>query len=189
MDMMTIATVALAALTAVLAIYTRNLFLEARKTREHETNPNVIITAVHDEDRPTIILLVIRNIGNGLALDIKFRPSREIKLCFGLDEDAPDIDPITDGPLIHGIPSLGPGETRTIDWGQPGGLLHELQHDHITILVEYLNSSKKLLHQECKIDIASFLGTAANPSSQTRTVTALENISKTLQAIRNAHKP
>lgn len=185
MDMMTIATVALAALTAVLAVYTRNLFLEARKTREYQTNPNVIITAAHHNDRPTLITLIIRNIGNGLALDIEFNPSKELKICFGLTEKAARIKPMPDGPLRHGIPSLGPGETRIIDWGQVGGLLHEIGNECVTIDIEYKNASDQKIHQKCKVDVASFIGTAANRSCQKQSADALEQISKTFQHLRD----
>ena len=29
---------------------------------------------------------------------------------------------MSEGPLMNGIPALGPGECRKIDWGQYGGL-------------------------------------------------------------------
>ena len=69
---------ALVLLTGVLARYTWILAQEAQKARESQTQPNVIVTAVHDENRPTIIQLVIRNIGHGLAENVTFKTSRPL---------------------------------------------------------------------------------------------------------------
>src|SRR3989304_6890020 len=64
--------------TAVLALLT---FIYVRLTKrilENQSNPCVIVSVIHDDERPTILQLVIRNVGAGLAKDISFEFSRPI---------------------------------------------------------------------------------------------------------------
>jgi len=170
---------ALVVLTAVLARYTWGLAKEARKTRESQTRPNVIVTAVHDENRPTIIQLVIRNIGHGLATNVTFETSRPLFIAYGLDEETgEEAKPIDRGPFTTGIPALGPGESRIISWGQPGGLLKMLGSSTITITCKYEFEGQLMPPNVCHVDIESFMGTVANDSLELRAVKALETIAK-----------
>jgi len=93
-------------------------YLMLRSQRE----PEVIVYALPDAKRPSIINLVIENVGKGRALDVQFESSRSVpKQAFGF-EDAPVPSVMNDGPLIHGIPAFVAGEKRIITWGQFGGL-------------------------------------------------------------------
>ncbi len=171
------ATIALVCLTALLAYYTKILAVEARKTREQQTEPNVIVTANHDANRPTIILLVIKNIGNGLAQNVKFEMSQPLSVAFGFGGDTDEKSrPIERGPLITGIPSLGPGESRVLFWGQPGGLSKAIGSDVITITCRYECAGKGMPPSVSSIDIESFMGTVADESFELRAVKALESI-------------
>ena len=170
---------ALVLLTGVLARYTWILAKEAQKARESQTQPNVIVTAVHDANRPTIIQLVIRNIGHGLAENVTFKASRPLFVAYGLGEETnAEAKPILRGPFTTGIPALGPGESRIINWGQPGGLLKMLGSSTIAITCKYEFEGLAMPPNVCHVDIESFMGTVSNDSIELRAVNALESIAK-----------
>lgn len=73
-----------------------------------QVDPSVILYATGDPDRPTIINLVVENMGRGLARDIQFTLAEPIpSRAFGV-ADAPMPAEMDSGPLISGIPALGP---------------------------------------------------------------------------------
>lgn len=90
-------------------------------------DPNVIVYAALQEEQPSLILLVIENIGKGVAKNVKFRLSKPLLKTFGIsDAEVEAGTPVTSGPLITGIPSLAPGQRREIIWGQYGGIRRTL---------------------------------------------------------------
>lgn len=132
-----------------------------------QRDPEVVVYALPDTSRPSIINLVIENVGKGVAHDIKFEPSRQIPhRAFGF-EPAPLPEPMIDGPLICGIPSMVPGEKRIITWGQFGGLRKGLGDEVLDIMATYRSlPALRLTSQKHKtssrIDIKSFEGTDAS---------------------------
>lgn len=85
-------------------------------------DPQVIVYAIADEKRPSVINLVIKNIGKGIAYDVAFKSSEPIPAeAFGF-ENAAIPKPMSAGPFVTGIPMLHPDETRVLTWGQYGGL-------------------------------------------------------------------
>jgi len=104
-----------------------------------QVDPEVIVYVVLDRRRPTIILLVIENIGRGAARNVRFTLARPIpKRAFGIKEkDIRPFEPMDDGPLVTGIPFLEPGGKRKLTWGQYGGLNEHLGDDGASITVEY----------------------------------------------------
>jgi hypothetical protein len=170
------ATVILAVLTAVYVIVTARILAT-------QSDPCVVLTVVHDEDRSTILQLVAKNIGAGIAHDIRFEFSRSLPArAFGLSkEDAKNAVTMEDGPLINGIPALGPGETRKIDWGQYGGLLAALGDKPIIATCRFKKSAKEMSPTICPLEVASFAGTVAAETSAARAARELEKISRNLQ--------
>jgi len=149
-------------------------------------DPEVIVYAIADHRRPSIINLVIENIGKGLAFDVKFETNRSIpQRAFGF-ENAPDPKPMDDGPLITGISSLGVGEKRIITWGQFGGLNKGLGDDVLDITATYrscpkLRFTKQKHKTTSRIDIKSFKGTDASDHNwDKKAAEQLENIAKFL---------
>jgi len=168
--------------TAVLALLT---FIYVRLTKrilENQSNPCVIVSVIHDDERPTILQLVIRNVGAGLAKDISFEFSRPIPArAWGVSEnEAKTAEAMTVGPLMEGIPALGPGEQRRIDWGQYGGLTKNLGREPIIIKCKFKNNRKAMLVVECKLDVKSFEGTVAAERPIAKIAGELEKISKDL---------
>ena len=90
-----------------------------------QTDPNVIVYIEPDSKRPTIMLLIIENIGSGVAHEVGFSlPENFPENAFGpAPTGKTEFDKMSDGPLINGISSLPPGGRRVITWGQGGGLL------------------------------------------------------------------
>lgn len=85
-------------------------------------DPQVIVYAVADRKRPSIVNLVIKNIGKGIAHGVMFESSEPIpEKAFGFD-GAKVPDHMRSGPFVTGIPMLHPEELRVLTWGQYGGL-------------------------------------------------------------------
>lgn len=168
--------------TVVLAVLT---FIYVRLTKgilENQSNPCVIVSVIHDDERPSILQLVIKNVGAGLAQDITFELSRPIPArAFGIAEkDVKTVEPMTSGPLIEGVPALGPGEQRRIDWGQYGGLTKNLGAEPVIVKCKFKKNGKVMPTMECKIDVKSFEGTVAVERPSSKMAKELEKISKDL---------
>jgi hypothetical protein len=83
--------------------------------------PKVIVYIKRDPNRPTLLCLVIENIGRDIAENVVFTTSRPIpSKAFGIPGGAAET--MRAGPLVNGIPALGPGAPREIAWGQFDGL-------------------------------------------------------------------
>jgi len=155
-----------------------------------QTDPEVIVYASLDERRPSVVILVIENIGRGLAKNITFASSKPIpQKAFGLGDDAPTPRTMDYGPIINGIPSLGPHSKRIITWGQYGGLKKGIGDEIIDITVTFRSDRMFGLGQHshkvvCPIDIKSFAGTdAADYNWDKKTADHLEKIAKTLENV------
>jgi hypothetical protein len=151
-----------------------------------QRDPEVVVYAVPDPKRPSIINLVLENTGNGVAHGVKFEANRSIPArAFGF-EDAPQPKPMDNGPLIKGVPSLGRGEKRIITWGQYGGLKKGLGDDVLDITATYFSNPlfqiKRQKHKTTsRIDIKSFEGTDA--SDQNWDKKAAEELAKIASAL------
>lgn len=102
------------------------------------TDPVVIVYADPDLKRPSIINLIIKNIGIGAAHSIKFKPSRPLPYeAFGISmpEKMPAMMEV--GPIVTGIPFLAPGQQITLTWGQYGGLDMYIGNNPIQIEIQY----------------------------------------------------
>lgn len=151
-----------------------------------QRDPEVVIYAVPDAQRPTIINLIIENTGKGIAHDVRFECAREIPArAFGF-ENAAVPESMKDGPLINGIPSFGPGEKRIITWGQYGGLKAGLGDEVLDISAIYFSSPplrlKKQKHRTIShVDIRSFEGTDASDRNwEKKQAEQMEKIAKAL---------
>lgn len=104
---------ALIAISSVLISYT---------IYRSSTDPEIIVYAQPDFKRPSIINLIVHNIGKSPALNVNFSPTRPLpENAYGFD-DALLPKEMTDGPLINGIPYIAPNQQFVITWGQYGGL-------------------------------------------------------------------
>jgi hypothetical protein len=148
-----------------------------------QTEPNVVVYVRHDESRRSVIQIVIENIGRGLASDIRFSTSRPIpSRALGLSlEEARSAADMTEGPLIEGIPALGPGDSRKITWGQYGGLHKALGDEIITVKCEYRHGQRHMPRATFQLDVRSFKATDAIESEGARIIGQLERIAAALE--------
>lgn len=150
-----------------------------------QRDPQVVVRAVQDADQPSIMHLIIENTGGSTAENIRFSSNQPIpKEAFGIEKAAGEVRHFDKGPLIHGIPSLTPGERRTLLWGQFGGIKKGLGGESLEIKASFqapfwLNRSKEYLTTSA-IDIESFRGAGYVTSPE---VEQLKNINASLKAI------
>lgn len=168
------------------------------RTYRNQSDPLVIVYATPDYDRPTVINLIIENIGRGVAKNISFDLSDKIPAnAYGISKLEKAAEWMTTGPLISGIPALGPDAKRIITWGQYGGL-HEIFGDKVLEVTAtfYRNgvirsSSLKRLKHTSLLEVSSFGATsAADNNWQRKQATELALIAKQLKAIaRSSSRP
>lgn len=106
------------------------------------SDPEVIIYVEIDPNRPSLINLIIKNIGKGSAKDITFKSSRPIPhRSMGAARAEDNIKLMEYGPLIEGIPYLAPGQQIEFMWGQIGGLKEHLADRPIDIQASFYRGS------------------------------------------------
>lgn len=158
-----------------------------------QAEPKVIVYVRHDFDRPSILLLVIENIGRDIAQDVQFKCSRALPArAFGIARDeAAQAAEMVDGPFVGGIPSLGPGDSRIITWGQYGGLSVALGGKPIQVSYTYKHGRRELTG-EAILEVESYINTDASRRPVLVAAKALEEIasstSKIAQHLCNAER-
>ena len=73
----------LAITTIAYALITNRMLIETRRLRESQTEPNIFITVEPNERARSFLNLVIQNIGQGPAFDLKFKVDPDILLGTG----------------------------------------------------------------------------------------------------------
>lgn len=166
--------------TLVLALLTFVYVRITRKILESQSDPCIIVSVIHDKDRPSILQLVAKNIGNGLAHDISFKFSKPLPhKAWGIEIDKAKIaEEMKYGPFILGIPALGPGEERKVDWGQYGGLLKNIGEQQITATSYFKKNGKKMKPIISYLDVKSFEGTNASETPVAKVAKHIEELSK-----------
>jgi len=157
-----------------------------------QRDPEVIVCAIPDLQRSTIINLIIENTGKGVAQNVRFECSRNIPArAFGF-ENASEPKTMTDGPLIHGIPSFGAGEKRIITWGQYGGLKKGLGDEVLDVTAIYFSKPPLRIGRQkhkttSRIDLRSFEGTDASERNWEKKIAEqLEKIANALSQLTDA---
>ena len=161
--------------------------------RSH-VDPAVVVYTAHDERRPSLLIIVIENVGASPAYDVRFDLSRPIPQnawgIEGLQKDE-EVVPMREGPLVDGVPVLGPGDRRVLNWGQYGALEEVLGDEPVKISARF--ESRRSFpwdpteHVSTSVlEVRSFLATDASEPPDLRGVKALEKISKDLSSIRSS---
>ena len=175
---------ALAALisAAFAAGYTYLTYRLVRSQKE----PHVIVYVCDDDSRPTILQIVIANIGGGVAFKICFDLSQPIShRVWDLEtENVPSVSQITEGPLVDGIRSLAPGDSRKIDWGQFPGLFKAIGDSAIAVDCRYEDRTGKLYNESFPLEVRSFKTTNATGSEGQRIIAELRGIKRPLEQSR-----
>ena len=173
------ATACLAVLTLVLAVSTCWMAYESKKMRELNSNPHVIIYPRADKHRTTLMMLELKNIGNGPAYDIKVKTSRELKQCYGWGKTEPKA---VDWKGLELTPMLAPNESRVFGWGQYTGICDEIG-DEAIIAECYFSNGMKEFKSISKLDITSFYYTQDTYSPVEKINKHLEQIEKNMKSI------
>jgi hypothetical protein len=147
--------------------------------------PEVVVYVRHDESRPTLLQIVIENIGRGVAMDVQFNAARPIPAkAWGLDPtNIQSAEVMQSGPLINGIPLLAPGQRRVLAWGQFAGLKKALGLEPLALRCEYKHGRKKMLNADFLLEVDSFERTDAVGNEEYRVLKELERMSKSLDHI------
>lgn len=156
---------------------------ETVRISQASLQPQVIVYAEADESRPSIILLVIENVGRGATRNVRFRYSNNLpNRAFGIEKPASgERSPVMDsGPLKTGIPFLPPGGKRRLTWGQYGGLQAAIGDSHMPVFAQFENLSGETQPEiESLIDIKSFEYTdAVDPDGARQSARHLEKIAR-----------
>jgi hypothetical protein len=180
-----VAALAASASALIAAVYTWLTFRLVRSQAE----PKIVVYVSADPDRQTLILIRIANIGRDIATDIAFKLSRPIpNLVGGLSVETaePVAENMTDGPLIEGIPVLGPGDSRDITWGQIGGIQKHTGDKPVEVTFTYKQPRRwrsRTFKGWSRLEVRSFLATDASAKPAARSAQSLEQIAKTLGAL------
>lgn len=126
------------------------------------TDPVVIVYADLDLKRPSIVNLIIKNIGNGAAHSIKFKPTRSLPYeAFSIEVPEKMPASMEVGPIVTGIPFLAPGQQITLTWGQYGGLYKYIGDEPIQVETQYYAAGKarfysRRLSTTSSLDVRTF---------------------------------
>ena len=152
-----------------------------------QVDAKVAVYLTPDPNRSTLILLVVENIGRGVARNVEFDLSRPLPThAWGLVGSTAEIgEDMSQGPIIDGIPVLGPGSRRVITWGQYGGLSQVLGRSSTMITVRYWTSqagvlSSRPVEDAFPLEVESFAGTDASTQPAVRIADAAETLVKSL---------
>lgn len=112
-----------------------------------------------------MLQLVAKNIGSGMAHDVRFEfnhpiPARAFRVT---EAEAMESTPMTDGPFISGIPALGPGDVRKVDWGQFGGLQKALAGRNIIATCRFKKDGKEMPPTKCPLEVEFLLRNRRRP--------------------------
>ncbi len=178
---------AIAALAAIVTALVSSIYtyLTLRLFRA-QSEPKVIVYVKHDFERPTILMLVVENIGRDIATDVAFFPSRPIpEKAWGISAaEATEPHVIRDGPFATGIPALGPGDSRSVTWGQFGGLSQALGSEPITLKYKYRHGRRRL-SGEARLEVLSYLGTDASEPPALSVAKSLKEIEHSAKSMAN----
>ena len=177
---------ALTGLLVLVSVFTAVVYVLLLKA---QIDPLVTVEVRADPQRQTIMLLVIQNIGRGVADDVRFAFSKRLPgQVIGMEPPFKPPAWMSSGPLIDGIPALGPGASRVIVWGQYPALKEALRAGGITATVKFRgrnwlgSAGAAEFEVECPLELDSFAGTdAADLDWTQRGAKALERIAKVME--------
>lgn len=153
---------------------------------------DVVVYAQVDKKRPTVINLVVHNIGKGIARDIRFIcPVGIPKQAYGITGLEQPSKVYNSGAFINGFPILFPDEKLVYSWGQLGGLREALNGRPLELEVIFssrnsLQLRKEKIKSKFVIDVTAFEGVDISESLFEKDVReSLKSMAKSLAQINN----
>ena len=176
-----------AAITAFMAFATWQMAKAAQKTLEAQNKPYVIVYAKQREDSPSVVQIIIENIGTAPAYDIKFSIPKNFALrAWGISNPTNNPTPLDSGPWIEGINQLAPKQKIVFYWGQYGGIKARLNGHVAKINVFFKNTlGKNQQKTENILDINDFEGAVASTPVSVQQLYEINKIQKTLTELKN----
>lgn len=119
------------------------------------TDPDVIVYMEQDPAEPRLLYIVIENVGNGIALNIDFRLSRELKHPRYMFRRK------LVGAFVAGIPTLPPAGKRRYMWGDFRSVMDEMGDRRIVCDVTfsgrlYFTPIEKRFANTCILEAESY---------------------------------
>ncbi|WP_179999281.1 hypothetical protein [Acinetobacter sp. YH12239] len=100
--------------------------------------PQIIAYATPHYGKQSFIQLHIKNIGNGIAENIKITSSHPIpRRAFGITHLNDPVEYFETGIFKHGIKIMHPNQDYFYDWGQYGGLIEALNDQVLIFEISY----------------------------------------------------
>lgn len=164
-----------------------------------QSEPQVVVYTTTFKETPSIIYLIIENIGKSPARNICFHLSRSLpEKAWGFEQDPAKQQAhkiMDDGPLIQGIAFLPPGVSRKLMWGQYWGLFHALNGQSVIVRASYSSRPKAWLvshHHttESILEVNSYTGTdASNNDPLDKIAKGVEKIARALDHSSSGFRP
>lgn len=132
-----------------------------------------------------LIYIQIENIGRSIAYDVAFKIDEPLVRRLGgltalLGEEPEPLG----GCLEHGIPALGPGDSRKILWGKHYEIYKELGDRFIKINASFKDRAKVPHLTTSVVEVKSFVGAdAADNSSLSKIARGVERIAQSSEGL------
>lgn len=155
------------------------------------TDPEVIVYVDTDKKRPSLIILIIENIGKGPAENISFETSRDLpEKAFTIEEPQSMPKTMMSGPIVDGIPFLAPSQKIIISWGQYGGLKKYIGGKNIIVKAKYRRANSMTWFNRSssssQLFVEAFHGTDISDSNWDKKIS--ETLIKTNEQLQNIDK-
>lgn len=175
------------AITAFMAFATWRMASVAQKTLEAQNKPYVIVYAKQRDDAPSVVQIIIENVGTSPAYDIKFSIPQNFALrAWGIDKPTNTPALLDSGPWIEGIKQLVPKQKITFYWGQYGGIKSLLSGNIAKISVNFKNAAgKDEPKTENFLDIKDFEGATAETPVSVQQLHEVTKIQRTLTELKS----
>lgn len=156
----------------------------------NNTVGDVVVYAKVDLARPTVINLVIHNIGKGIARDIKFFSRNGIPQgAYGISGLNKPKKNYESGAFVSGLSILFPDEKLVYQWGQFGGLKEALDNQPLELTITFhsrtaLQLFKRKIVNKVTINPMEFSGVdISEPVFQNEIKTSLRDIASSLKKL------
>ncbi len=138
-----------------------------RRQTDAAAAPFVVVYPQLQDPADLFVLIIIENIGKGLATDIEFEVLKDghpanIRRA-ERDEIHHEEQPVSwgliSGPIANGIPGLAPGDSRKVPWGHLEDLRNLLaSSERYDVVCRFKGGRNAMPPVKCILEIASFEG-------------------------------
>lgn len=177
----TMVNAAVAICTLYMAYATQRMAKVTKQTLDEQSKPYVIVYTEQRKDSPQMLQLVIENVGNSPAYDIKFEIPDDFYIhMYGT--------PIIPHALQYGLSQLVPKQRICYDWGRCSDL-KKYEDRSLTIEITFLkNKNDNDVSKNTSInvlDVKDFLSVSVYKPTEILHIEKLEKINTSLLELKN----